>query len=181
MDEVNARLWRGVKKGDAAEVSAALEQGASSDARDSSLRTPLMEAAKRGHQTILSLLLAHGADINAQDRDADTPLLYALNPEYMEVITLLLASGANTTVEGKGGDKAARQIALKQAVLILSTLFSIGVFIRSLRGATKDRDMRRIETLEMAVRLCGVFVTYRKYESVKQLLQSAESTPRHDH
>lgn len=181
MDEVTARLWHGVKKGDAAEVSAVLEQGASPDARDTSLRTPLMEAAKRGQQSILSLLLARGADVNAQDKDADTPLMYALNPEYTEVITLLLEAGASATVEGKSGDKASKQLALKQATLVLSTLFSVFLFIQSQRRPTKDKDMRKIETLEMAARLCGVFVTYRKYESIKQLLQVGKSGPPHNH
>ena len=181
MDEVTDRLWRGVKKGNTAEVSAALEQGASADARDDLRRTPLMEAAKRGRRSIISLLLAQGADINAQDKEGDTPLVHALLPDYTEVIALLLGNGANPAVANKKGDTAFKQLNQKQRILGVTTLVSLLLFIQGQRRPTKDKELQKIEIVEMGVKLYGVFVTYQKYGNMKQLLQNAEVGSRHDH
>ena len=140
-----------------------------------------MEAAKRGYSSIISLLLAQGADINAQDKEGDAQLVHALLPDYTEVITLLLNNGANPAVANKKGETAYKQLDQKQRILGVTTLASLLLFIQGQRRPTKDKELQKIEIVEMAVKLYGVFVTYQKYGDMKQLLQNAEGDLRHDH
>ena len=149
------------------------------DTRDNLLSTPLMEAAKRGQRAIISLLLENGANINAQDKKGATPLVYALLPDHTEVVTLLLGKGAKTIADNDN-DTPAKLLSQKQLTLALSTLFSICLFIYGQRRPTKDKDLRKIEIIEMAAKLLGVFLIHHKYNGMKQLLKGTESSSAHD-
>ena len=132
-----------------------------------------MEAAKRGNTAIVSILLEHGADINAQDSKGTSPLVYALAPGNTKAIVLLLERGANAALPDKSGDVPLKLLKQKQLILLLSILFSILPFIRWQLGSTKDKDLRRSEFVVMLARLYDVFVTFQKYEGIKDLLQKA--------
>ena len=67
--------------------------------RNSSLRTPLIEAAY-GKLDIAQYLLDHEADINAHDKYDVTALMRALNPEEVK---LFLDYGANVNAQNKYG------------------------------------------------------------------------------
>ena len=173
MDELTARLWRGVKKGNAAEVAAALEQGADVDCRDRLQRTPLMEAAKRGRLPVLELLLARGADINAVDYSGLTPLMSAITPYQVATVRLLIAEGADAAQADEDGEKCFRKIRKQQVVAVCSTLFSIALFAYGQRRAAKDRELQQIEWFEMAFRVYGEIVTLQKYEQMARMLKEA--------
>lgn len=51
-----------------------VESGASVDARDEQLDTPLLLAAESGHTATAVYLASRGADVEAEDRDGQTPL-----------------------------------------------------------------------------------------------------------
>jgi len=173
MDEVTARLWHGVKKGDAAEVSAAMEQGADVNCRDKINRTPLMEAAKRGRLPILDLLLAKGADINAKDHSGLTPLMYAIAPHQLATVQLLVAIGADAPLVDKDGEKCFRKIRKQQIVTVFSTLCSIIMFLYGQRRIAKDRELQQIEWIEMAFRVYGEIITFQKYQRMAQIIKEA--------
>lgn len=173
MDEVNALLWHGVKKGDAAEVSAAMEQGADVNCRDKINRTPLMEAAKRGRLPILELLLARGADVNAKDHSGLTPLMSAIAPHQLATVRLLVASGADSAHADKDSEKCFRKIRQQQVVTVFSTLFSIALFVYGQRRVAKDRELQQIEWIEMAFRVYGEIVTFQKYQQMAQIIKEA--------
>ena len=173
MSEEDTRLWREVKKGNTAKALSALEDGANVDALDKLLRTPLMEAAKRGDTAIISTLLEHGAEINAQDSKGTSPLVYALAPGNTKAVALLLEQGANAALPDKSGDAPLKLLKQKQLILLVTTLFSILLFVRGQLGSAKDKDLRRSEVVVMLARLYDVFVTLQKYEGMKELLQKA--------
>lgn len=173
MDEVNALLWHGVKKGDTAEVSAALEQGADVNYRDKINRTPLMEAAKRGRLPVLELLLARGADVNAKDHSGLTPLMSAIAPHQLATVQLLVASGADAPHADKDGEKCFRKIRQQQIVTVFSTLFSIALFLYGQRRTAKDKELQQIEWIEMAFRVYGEVVTFQKYQQMAQIIKEA--------
>lgn len=175
MNEAATRLWQAVKKRNITQVSAALDEGAGVDARDDLKRTPLMEAVKRGSQPVVSLLIAHGADVNAQDKTGATPLMAALLPDYTEMVALLLQAGADGSASDKDGDTAFKLIRQKQITSALGALVSIILFVLlGQRRSTKDKDLRRAEAVEMLAKLYVVYVTYRKYAGMKQMLRNVE-------
>jgi hypothetical protein len=67
--EVNSQLIEAAKNGETEKVRAALDSGASVDARDEGIvaETALMLAAQKGHANIVQVLLDAGADVNAKD------------------------------------------------------------------------------------------------------------------
>ena len=54
-----------------------IANGADINAKNLTLRTPLLVAAILGHKEIAELLIANGADVNAKDENGWTPLVYA--------------------------------------------------------------------------------------------------------
>ena len=178
MNEAETRLWQAVKRRNLTQVSAALDEGAGVDARDSSMRTPLMVAVKRGSQPVVSLLIAHGADVNAQDKTGATPLAAALLPDYTEMVTMLLQAGADGSVSDKDGDTAVVLIRQKQITGSLGALVSIVLFVLlGRRRSTRDKDLRLAEAVEMLAKLYVAYVTYRKYAGMKRMLQDVEGKP----
>ena len=173
MDEVTTRLWRGVKKGDTVEVTAALEQGALVDSRDKLERTPLMEAAKRGRLPVIRLLLVKGADVNAKDYSGQTPLVSAITPHQLTTVRLLIASGASVSQADTDGEKAYRKARKQQILTGFGALLRCALFLYFQQNTAKDKELQQIEWFEMAFRVYGEIVTLQKYQRIAQIIKEA--------
>lgn len=103
---LNEMMLSAVVKGDTAQVTSLLEQGATLEARNSSGRTPLMLAALQGNVKLLDLLLEKGADIRASDTAGMTPLLWGAFGGNAQVVEHLLAHGADALAKDKSGNTA---------------------------------------------------------------------------
>ena len=84
-----ATLQSAAARGDVAQATSLLNQGAAIDARDEAGRTPLMLAVTQGQLEIVRLLLARGADPNAADNAGHTPLQQARQQNSPEITALL--------------------------------------------------------------------------------------------
>jgi ankyrin repeat protein len=83
---LNERLIFASGNGDLRTADAALESGASPNARDEQSATPLMWAASSNDRALCSRLLKSGADINASDRFGTTPLMFAARGDRAELV-----------------------------------------------------------------------------------------------
>jgi len=92
---LNEQLYEAVRKGDAAEVKAALDKGADVNAKFRYGATALFKAAERGHTEVVKLLIERGADVTVKDSFyGATALTWALNKEHTGVIRAILAKSA---------------------------------------------------------------------------------------
>jgi uncharacterized protein len=76
-------------------VQALLSAGASINASDGDLRTPLMQAAAQGHLEIVRLLLRSGAMPQYRDRWGQTALEISAAAGHAEIARILEATGAS--------------------------------------------------------------------------------------
>src|SRR5215472_6270907 len=70
-------FFAALRAGDARMIRAALDQGASVNARDEHGNTPLMLAAVYGDVASMKLLLDRGAEVNVSNSEGATPLIRA--------------------------------------------------------------------------------------------------------
>jgi Ankyrin repeats (many copies) len=84
-----ATLQSAAARGDVAQATSLLDQGAVIDARDEAGRTPLMLAVTQGQIEVVRLLLARGADPTAADNAGHTPLQQARQQNSREIAALL--------------------------------------------------------------------------------------------
>ena len=77
--------------------------GASLDARDCFLQTPLFAAASGGHLSIVTLLAQLDADLNLPDKRDQTPLFVAAQSGYLEIVSVLLDHGAIKDLKDREG------------------------------------------------------------------------------
>src|SRR5690242_10167994 len=70
-------FFTALRAGDSRQIRAALDQGASVNARDEHGNTPLMLAAVYGDVAEMKLLLDRGAEVNAVNAEGVTPLIRA--------------------------------------------------------------------------------------------------------
>ncbi|MGW8350987.1 ankyrin repeat domain-containing protein [Streptomyces wedmorensis] len=103
MSDRNRRLLAAARRGDAHEVHAALEAGASVEARDEELRSPLLLASLGSHVEAARVLVAAGADPDAQDRRHDSPWLVTGVTGSVEMMRTLLPSGPDLTLRNRFG------------------------------------------------------------------------------
>jgi ankyrin repeat protein len=96
---LNDQLYEAARKGDVAEVKAALDRGADVNAKFRYGATALFKAAERGHTEVVNLLIERGADVNVKDTFyGATAMTWALNKKHTGVIRAILAKSA----EGAG-------------------------------------------------------------------------------
>lgn len=95
-------------RGDAQVAQWLLDNGARTNAQETSGSTSLHIAIRNGNYDIAKLLLSHGANINARDNLMKTPLLIQISPtsahKASDFYTLLLQNGAATRVQDSYGD-----------------------------------------------------------------------------
>ncbi|WP_327351886.1 ankyrin repeat domain-containing protein [Streptomyces sp. NBC_01304] len=103
MHERNRRLLDAARRGDAAEVRAALDAGASVEARDEDLRSPLLIASLNSHVEAARVLVAAGADPNAQDMRHDSAWLVTGVTGNVAMMRVLLPAGPDLTLRNRFG------------------------------------------------------------------------------
>jgi ankyrin repeat protein len=103
VSEVDAQLLTAAAAGDALAVRAALDAGASVEARDRLRRTPLLLAALGDHVDVARMLVAAGADPNSMDDRHDTPWLVTGATGSVPMLEVLLPAGADLTIRNRYG------------------------------------------------------------------------------
>lgn len=99
-------LIEAAKRGDLAEVSRLLADGADPNARDRHNNTALTFAARDGHLDMARRLLSAGADVGPIDDEGVTPLILAAFKNHPEIAFLLLDKGADASVRDQWGRRA---------------------------------------------------------------------------
>jgi len=97
---MDARLFDGVKSGDAARVKQLLREGADANLRDSEGSTLLMLAAYTGNLAMVEVLLEAGAGVNESDERGWTALAkstynFEQKRGFADVAQALIDAGAN--------------------------------------------------------------------------------------
>ena len=89
--DADQRLLDATQDGNLSDVKSALDAGASVNARNSYLQTPLMIAAENDNLEIVKYLVERGADISLQDRAGDTVFDYSefIHPAIFEYLSSL--------------------------------------------------------------------------------------------
>jgi ankyrin repeat protein len=86
----NTKLFEAVKFGTLKAAKAALDAGASINARDAKDFTPLHYAAEANRRSVVQLLMQHGADANAEDKHLGrTPIDLAASGPGIHMVRLL--------------------------------------------------------------------------------------------
>ena len=91
----NSELFYAIQNQDTAIVRLLVERGADVNAKNNSLKTPLMVAASTGNVEIVKYLIDNKADINILDSYNYNALCYAINSENAELVKLLIDKGAD--------------------------------------------------------------------------------------
>ncbi|MFI5801377.1 ankyrin repeat domain-containing protein [Streptomyces sp. NPDC051561] len=103
MHERNRRLLDAARRGDATEVRAALDAGASVSTCDEELRSPLLLASLYSHLEAARVLVAAGADPNAQDARHDSAWLVTGVTGSVPMMRVLLPAGPDLTLRNRFG------------------------------------------------------------------------------
>lgn len=129
-------------RGDTASARAAIEQGASPDARDRLGNTPLIIASDSGYQEIVRLLIFSKASVNAVNKYGYTPLLSAVTSGHRHIATLLVKAGADTKIPNVYGSTA-------EDHMMARGFFTVGEYISeespAISAVIDDRSARRGE------------------------------------
>src|SRR5262245_45521736 len=89
--ELNDQMFEAVRQGDAAKVTALLDQGADVNAKFRYGMTALFKAAERGNASVVKVLLDRGVDVNVKDTFyGATAMTWALDNKNIEVVRMLL-------------------------------------------------------------------------------------------
>jgi ankyrin repeat protein len=126
--ELNDQLWEAARKGDAAQVTALLDQGAEVNAKFRYGTTALFKAAERGNTEVVKVLLARGADASVKDTFyGATAMTWALDHGHIEIAKMLLEKAPDTTSEvlmtgGNKGNVELVQVALAKGGIKAETL-----------------------------------------------------------
>ncbi|WP_125100099.1 ankyrin repeat domain-containing protein [Leucobacter chromiireducens] len=83
------------RAGDAAQLTAAIDQGVPVDLTDAQGNTLLMLAAYHGHAALVAALAERGADLDRPNDRGQTPLAGAVFKRSAEVIEALVSRGAD--------------------------------------------------------------------------------------
>ncbi len=101
--DANQALLTAAKTGDADGAALAIRAGADLEARDDTLRTPLLLAATSDHAAVARLLVALGGDPDALDDRHDTPWLVTGVTGSVTMGEILLAADPDLTILNRFG------------------------------------------------------------------------------
>jgi ankyrin repeat protein len=138
-------------------LSALVAAGASPNALDSSLTTPLMEASKQKNAAVVSALLKAGARTDMRDRNSWSAFLHAVSKGApLEIYELLKGAGADVNDTTRQG-MPALMVAIESKIGIegLEALLKAGTnpngkgydTVSVLMGAIATEDVATVETL----------------------------------
>ena len=94
------------ESGDVSAINRLIIVSANIDARDETMRTPLLVAVEHDRLAAFKVLLAEGADINAQAHDGDTPWLLAGARGRTEMLRLMIPKGPDLKIRNRFGGTA---------------------------------------------------------------------------
>ncbi|MGW6708585.1 ankyrin repeat domain-containing protein [Streptomyces sp. NPDC054956] len=103
MNDHDGSLLAAARRGDADGVRVALDAGASVEARDAELRSPLLLASLGSHVEAARVLVEAGADPNAQDQRHDSAWLVTGVTGSVEMMRVLLPAGPDLTLRNRFG------------------------------------------------------------------------------
>lgn len=103
---MESELIGAAERGDTAEVTRLLKEGAHINDVDQRGRTAALAAVHGNRPETLKVLIAAGADINLRDQRSDNPLLYAGAEGLPEMVRLAVEAGADTTLTNRYGGTA---------------------------------------------------------------------------
>lgn len=147
--DLNEQLLAAARKGDATQVKALLDKGASVNAKTRYGATPLSYACDRGAVEVVKILLERGADVNVTDTFYNaTPMVWAAERNHAEVVKMLIAKGASkeTAMEIAigNGNTALAKVVLETGGLKPEALS------RFLVSATRSKNEEMIALLKAA-------------------------------
>ncbi|QEU93522.1 ankyrin repeat domain-containing protein [Streptomyces kanamyceticus] len=162
------RLLDAARAGNAAEVTAALADGARVEARDTELRGALLLAAAGDHVEAARVLVAAGADVNAQDHRADSPWLVTGVTGSVAMLHVLLPAGPDLELRNRFGGIS----------LIPASERGHVAYVREVLRAT-DSDVDHVNDLGWTALLEAVILGDggRAHQEIVELLLAAGATP----
>ncbi len=181
--DINEQLFMACRKGDAEEVAACIEAGASVNIVGSSIAdlessgvmdsdTPLLTASSMGCIESVKLLISHGADIEARDSSNFSPLIAACWGGYSDVAAVLIENKAQLEVEINKG-----WTALFVAVRFLSSRTPAQAFVGpgSVHEKRKNEAINCINLLTRSGANVECLIvdypkTYRKCKAVQEAM-----------
>jgi uncharacterized protein len=146
-------LLDAARRGDAAAVRAALDNGADVNARESDGSTALLATLiYKGHGEVVRVLLDRGADVNAEDSIGLTPLMRAAVNGEPELVQALLDKGADVNYRMTRGGGSALLVAVGRGDLaVVQVLLAKGADVnaetnggRSVLDAARDPNIRAL-------------------------------------
>ncbi|HEX8283441.1 MAG TPA: ankyrin repeat domain-containing protein [Pyrinomonadaceae bacterium] len=144
---LNEQLYEAARKGDAAEVRAALDKGADVNAKFRYGATALFKAAERGHTEVVKLLIERGADVNVKDTFyGSTAMGWALQKGHTGVVRAILAKSTEDA-----GDVLMTGVGSGNVEMITAALETGKVPADALTGAlvTAGSDAKNAAIVEM--------------------------------
>ena len=97
------KLYAAARNGHMVAVTALINAGADTNARDEDGNTALHLAVGNGHAQAVTALLNAGADTNARDKDGNTALHLAVGNGHAQAVTALLNADADPDARTKKG------------------------------------------------------------------------------
>ena len=121
-DLLGIEFLKAVQRGDAGEVKATLEKGASPNFRGSEGEPPIITAVTHNYLEIAQSLLKHNASVNAKNSEGKTALMLAAEWDMNELIKLLLQHNAKINEVTQDGRTALILTAWKGQTTAVQTL-----------------------------------------------------------
>ena len=134
-------LFEAIEKGDMAEFSRLLENGADINERDEEGNTLLHHFAYWGQTETVTILLKIGVDSEARNENGATPLHIAALQGHSEAITTLLDAGAGIDTHGRFGHTPLHAAALGGHSEAITILLKAGADARLLAFGFTALDM----------------------------------------
>ncbi|MEU5774993.1 ankyrin repeat domain-containing protein [Streptomyces venezuelae] len=162
------RLLDAARTGNAAEVTAALDEGARVEARDTELRSPLLLAAIGDHVEAARVLVAAGADVDAQDHRSDSPWLVTGVTGSVAMLHALLPAGPDLKLRNRFGGISVIPASERGHV----------AYVREVLRVT-DIDVDHVNDLGWTALLEAVILGDggRAHQEIVELLLAAGATP----
>ncbi|MCK5726250.1 MAG: ankyrin repeat domain-containing protein [Thiotrichaceae bacterium] len=129
--ELNDQLQIAASKGEIAQITQLLEQGADINTTSRFGKTPVMQAAESGKSAAIALLLSRGANVNFRTKSGSSALIFAAENGFPEVTAMLVEMGANIHDRTRTGWDAMMIAARDGHDVIVAQLLEFGADVRA--------------------------------------------------